>query len=121
MYEREILIFYPVALATLCYAAKCMLLCFVALATEDKVPYIVVRTVLLVMTLQKRAAIWSLHFVDECSLTDEKFHGFVIVHTAVKRPLDTCKQITFPIAEHRLTRIKVYPREWLTSLGWASF
>jgi hypothetical protein len=107
VYEGEILFFYPVALATLCDAAKCMLFCFVALATENKVPYIVVGTVLLVTMLQKWTAIWSLHFIDECPMTDEKFYGFMIVHTAVKRPLDTCKQITFPIAEHKLTRIRV--------------
>ena len=46
MGQRKILIFDPVALTALCDTAKCVLFLVIALATEDKVPYIVVRTIL---------------------------------------------------------------------------
>ena len=42
MDQGEVLLFDPVALATVCDTAECVLFLFIALAAEDKVPYIVV-------------------------------------------------------------------------------
>ncbi len=48
MDEGKVLFFDPIALTTLCNTTEPVLVLFVALATEDKVPYIIVRAMMLI-------------------------------------------------------------------------
>ena len=52
MNKRKVLLVNPISLTTLCDTAKRVLLLVIALATEDEVPYIVVRTVSSVRALE---------------------------------------------------------------------
>lgn len=52
MDQGKVLLFDPVTLTTLCDTAKCVLFYVIALTAKDKVPYIIVRTMSPIRTLE---------------------------------------------------------------------